>query len=199
MSNTSQDEHVKGDTKPSAEGIPVVAIGTGKINSKDTIWNAAKKNDVKNIQKFLDDGVDVDVKNTDFCDETPLHYACVHNRFEAAMLLLENGAAVNVKSSLDQRTPLHYAAKNGNFELCEALLARGADPEAKDSHNCTPYMLAHGEGHMEVTKLLVSAGQGANPATGTTWRNLAMTFVLIVAVPIVAQVMMSYDKTPFWR
>jgi ankyrin repeat protein len=62
-------------------------------------------------------------------------YACMHGHIEAAKLLLEKGAQINViPGGFDfAGTALHYAALNGHRPMVVFLLERGADRSAKDT------------------------------------------------------------------
>lgn len=62
-------------------------------------------------------------------------YACMHGHVDAAKLLLDKGAQINViPGGFDYAgTGLHYAALNGHRELVEFLLERGADRNIKDT------------------------------------------------------------------
>jgi ankyrin repeat protein len=62
-------------------------------------------------------------------------YACAHGHIEAAKLLLEKGAEINVvPGGFDYAgTGLHYAALNGHRAMVEVLLENGADREVKDT------------------------------------------------------------------
>lgn len=84
-------------------------------------------------------------------------YACIHGHIEAARLLLEKGAEINVvPGGFDYAgTGLHYAALNGHRAMVEFLLAQGADPEVKDTKvgsNAAGWA-EHG-GHLEIRDLL---------------------------------------------
>jgi ankyrin repeat protein len=61
-------------------------------------------------------------------------YACMHGQMDAAKLLLDEGAQINViPGGFDYAgTGLHYAALNGHRAMVEFLIARGADPHIKD-------------------------------------------------------------------
>jgi ankyrin repeat protein len=48
------------------------------------------------------------IDRTDFKGNTPLHYAAYHRNIKFIEILLENGAAVNVKND-NRLTPLHLA------------------------------------------------------------------------------------------
>jgi ankyrin repeat protein len=62
-------------------------------------------------------------------------YACMHGHIDAAKLLLDKGAEINViPGGFDYAgTGLHYAAMNGHRPMVEFLLAHGADRNLKDT------------------------------------------------------------------
>jgi len=62
-------------------------------------------------------------------------YACMHGHIDAAKLLLDKGAEINViPGGFDYAgTGLHYAALNGHRAMVEFLLAHGADLTLKDT------------------------------------------------------------------
>jgi ankyrin repeat protein len=62
-------------------------------------------------------------------------YACMHGHIEAAKLLLQRGAEINVvPGGFDYAgAGLHYAALNGQQAMVEFLLQKGADREVKDT------------------------------------------------------------------
>lgn len=85
-------------------------------------------------------------------------YACMHGQIEAAKLLLEKGAEINVvPGGFDYAgTGLHYAALNGHRAMVEFLLAHGADRNVKDTKvGSTAAGWAEYGGHPELNDLLV--------------------------------------------
>jgi ankyrin repeat protein len=62
-------------------------------------------------------------------------YACMHGHIDAAQLLLEKGAEINVvPGGFDYAgTGLHYAALNGHRAMVEFLLEHGADRNVTDT------------------------------------------------------------------
>ena len=62
-------------------------------------------------------------------------YACMHGHIDAAKLLLEKGAEINIiPGGFDYAgTGLHYAALNGHRAMVEFLLDQGADRNIKDT------------------------------------------------------------------
>ncbi len=84
-------------------------------------------------------------------------YACMHGHVEAAKLLLDKGAEINViPGGFDfAGTGLHYAALNGHRAMIEFLLDHGADKTVKDTKvNSTPAGWAEHGGHTDLLNLL---------------------------------------------
>lgn len=86
-------------------------------------------------------------------------YACMHGHIEAAILLLNKGAEINViPGGFDYAgTGLHYAALNGHRTMVEFLLAHDADRTLKDTKvGSTPAGWADHGGHAELSDLLAT-------------------------------------------
>jgi ankyrin repeat protein len=84
-------------------------------------------------------------------------YACMHGHIDAAKLLLDKGAEINViPGGFDYAgTGLHYAAMNGHRPMVEFLLAHGADRGVKDTKvGSTAAGWADYGGHPELRDLL---------------------------------------------
>ena len=84
-------------------------------------------------------------------------YACMHGHIDAARLLLDKGAEINViPGGFDYAgTGLHYAALNGHRAMVEFLLAHGADRSVKDTKvSSTPAGWADYGGHPKLRELL---------------------------------------------
>ena len=84
-------------------------------------------------------------------------YACMHGHIDAATLLLDKGAEINViPGGFDfAGTGLHYAALNGHRTMVEFLLAYGADRSIKDTKvSSTAAGWADHGGHPELRDFL---------------------------------------------
>jgi ankyrin repeat protein len=84
-------------------------------------------------------------------------YACMHGHIDAAKLLLEKGAEINVvPGGFDYAgTGLHYAALNGHRPMVQFLLDQGADRNVKDTKvGSTSAGWAEYGGHAELLDLL---------------------------------------------
>lgn len=104
---------------------------------------------------------------------TALHFAAFFGKAEAARLLIDAGAGVNVTSQNDMQVqPLHSAAAGRHHEVCRVLLAAGAEVDATQRHGYTPLHAAAQHGDDELVELFLSAGarptaaldDGATPA-----------------------------------
>jgi len=121
------------------------------------IHNAAGYGSLKEIQRFLAAGVDVDLLDAD--GNTPLLRACRFGQIHAAQLLVNEGALVNASSSgWTGRTPLHIASALGSVPLVELLLDLGARLEAADDRGWTPLMCAASQGMHSIVKILIDRG-----------------------------------------
>jgi len=86
-----------------------------------------------------------------------LVYACMHNRIDAARLLLQKGAEVNaIPPGFDfSGTALHYAALNGHRAMVDFLIQQGANVNVKDTKvHSTPSGWADHGGHAELRNYL---------------------------------------------
>jgi ankyrin repeat protein len=115
-------------------------------------------------------------------------------------LLLEHGAAVNVKTgesseivkngptALGHLTPLHLAAAQANYEAVEALVKAGADVNAKDVRNATPLVFAVATDHANpsIVKLLLARGAERGPALDWVRRYQDPAILSLFGIPISA-------------
>ncbi|MEM9480854.1 MAG: acyltransferase family protein [Verrucomicrobiota bacterium] len=105
--------------------------------SAETIWEAAKLDDVRALRGFVDEGVDLDEADPSF-KFPPLNWAAINGSEKAVKFLVEAGAEVDVTIE-DQSTPLSHAALMGHDKIVAYLLKRGANPNSVNSFNATPH------------------------------------------------------------
>nr|MCU0749874.1 ankyrin repeat domain-containing protein [Akkermansiaceae bacterium] len=130
----------------------------------------AKRNRTQSLAFLLDHGIEVDLRERDSLNYTPLMYAAEYGDVATVRFLLDRGANVN---ALDLRkvTPLFIAAWHGRPSVVSTLLDRGGDPaisspEINDGDKRMDFGTAlHGavqQGHIEVVKTLVGRGADIN-------------------------------------
>lgn len=107
---------------------------------------------------------------------TPLHFAAFFAKPEAARILLEAGAPIEVETRNEMRAqPLHSAAAGRQTEICRLLLAAGADVNARQAGGFTPLHGAAQNGDPEMVELFLSAGADTAATTddGRTSADIA--------------------------
>ncbi|GAP89886.1 putative ankyrin repeat protein [Rosellinia necatrix] len=96
------------------------------------------------------------------CGKTALHWAADQDSINAATLLIDNGANLEL-TDFEGYTPLHYAARSGSIKVLELLIKLGACLEPLSSvKRRTPLMLACLFGHVEVLNRLLKFKQNIN-------------------------------------
>ncbi len=105
---------------------------------------AAENGDIKALQLFIEQDMDIGVKDDN--GWTALHLASRSSRQESISFLLESGMAVDIPG-LDGVTPLMLAAREGNTTMVRYLLKQGAKAELKDEKNRSALILAVEGGH----------------------------------------------------
>ncbi len=90
-----------------------------------------------------------------------LHDAASKNAYEAAEVLLKQGAKVNTKAD-NGWTPLHDAARKNAAMTAEVLLKGGANVHAKDKYGWTPLHRAAEKDASATAEMLLKQGADAN-------------------------------------
>lgn len=91
-----------------------------------------------------------------------LHLAAHHGFADAAKLLLDNGASINIQDLATGGTPLHSAAGANQITCAKLLIERKANTEIFDKTGSTPLILAVFHAHADMVKILADAGAAIN-------------------------------------
>jgi len=86
---------------------------------------------------------------------TPLHSASFHDRYNAAVLLLDAGARVDDRNQHGW-TALHQAASNNHPKMCKLLLSRGASLDARNVSGRDPEASARYRGNTTLADFLAA-------------------------------------------
>jgi uncharacterized protein len=90
---------------------------------------------------------------------TALHFACYFGQPEAARLLIEKGAKVDVvANNATQVMPLHSAASARNLAAARLLLEHGAPVNARQQAGWVPIHAAAQNGDRDLVELLLAHG-----------------------------------------
>ena len=146
---------------------PPFVMGPGGFDMKQFIqlpeeglWHAARIGDIPAMKRYIAEGADVNAPDDDL-NLSPLAWSALHGQTEAARLLIENGADVNMKDDNDG-TPLHGAAIFGRAGVAKLLLENGADINGRSRDGGTALHAAAFLGRIETVKYLLEKGADAN-------------------------------------
>lgn len=121
-------------------------ISFQKVEEKEnSIPTLIQKGEIDDIKKILEEDPSVINKTSrfgKFHNRTLLFVAISFQRIEVAKLLLEKGAAKNLKNSKEKETCLHRATRLQNLELVKLLLEHKANRKLKDKHGLRPLDIA---------------------------------------------------------
>jgi ankyrin repeat protein len=131
-------------------------------NINTALHMAAIPGSVDIIQLLLDEGINVNLSNTD--DATALHFSAEYGHLEATKVLVERGAAINYTNKYGH-TPLMVAAYYGKLEIVRYLTEIGADINIPSANNVTALHTAAGSGSVDIIKLLLDKGMNVNLTT----------------------------------
>ena len=104
-----------------------------------------------------------------FSHNSPLHFAAQNRSIDTMLLLLENGAKVNVMNK-NQKTPLHIVVERSRtcsleirekekaIECIKLLLNYHADPNLHDKFGCTSLHYAAMQSEPEYSSILIQYG-----------------------------------------
>lgn len=108
------------------------------------------------MQKYLGQGTDVDLLNEN--GHSALHLVCDgRGKFVGLELLVEHGADINLRASMDQSSPLLLlVCQNAPLEKVQYMLKNGAKPEVPDETMFTCLHYAAFSNNIELCKVLLS-------------------------------------------
>jgi ankyrin repeat protein len=123
-------------------GCGQTAQSTAEEQTVD-IWTAAATGNLEAIKQHVSAGTDLNAKEP-AGGSTPLMVAALFDQAEAAELLIEKGANINVRNN-DGGTALHNAAFFCRTRTVKLLLSKDADVNAKNSREETPLDIVAGK------------------------------------------------------
>ncbi len=129
-----------------------VASDTTKSTFHVYFFEQVAIGNISAIQRLIDGGVPVDIRDGSSAEDSALHWACSFGNTEVAKLLLLNGIDKNIVNAHHQ-SALHVAAKSNKIEIVKLLLDEDADMNMHDENGKTP---AHIAATSEIIALLES-------------------------------------------
>ena len=132
----------------------LILVGSTCLGQESlNVFDVARNGTVEQAKVLLNQ--DAEIFNTvNEGGYSPLMLACYRGNIKVAQFLMENGADINVKSSMG--SPLMAAVVKGNIEIVKALLAKKADVNATDANGITALIYAVQFRNEEILKLLLA-------------------------------------------
>ena len=105
-----------------------------------------------------------------------MHLAARFGLVDIGKLLLDNGAAIDIKSLLTGGTPLHTAASASQVDFAKMLVKRKANLEIVDKLGSTPLLTAALRLDPDMVEVLVDAGANINVKSSVNPLQTPMVF-----------------------
>ncbi|XP_059387765.1 poly [ADP-ribose] polymerase tankyrase-2-like isoform X2 [Carassius carassius] len=132
---------------------------TGNSDTDRQLLEAAKSGDLEVVKKLCT-LQNVNCRDAEGRQSTPLHFAAGYNCVAVVEYLLQHRADVHAKDK-GGLVPLHNACSYGHYEVAELLVLHGALVNVADLWKFTPLHEAAAKGKYEICKLLLQ--HGADP------------------------------------
>lgn len=129
------------------------------LKGDSALLDAAKKGNLSRVQKLLTPE-NINCRDSQGRNSTPLHLAAGYNNLEVAEFLLENGADVNAQDK-GGLIPLHNASSYGHLDIAALLIRYSTVVNATDKWGFTPIHEAAQKGRTQLCALLLA--HGADP------------------------------------
>merc|ERR1719150_1844362 len=129
------------------------------LRGDTALLDAAKKGNLTRVQKLLNPE-NINCRDSQGRNSTPLHLAAGYNNLEVADFLLENGADVNAQDK-GGLIPLHNASSYGHLDIAALLIRYHTVVNATDKWGFTPLHEAAQKGRTQLCALLLA--HGADP------------------------------------
>ncbi|CAM8959602.1 unnamed protein product [Rhodiola kirilowii] len=121
----------------------------------DAFCTAARKGDVKAIQRLIENGVVINGKDQN--GWTGLHRAAFKGKTETVRILIGKGVDLDAKDE-DGYSALHCAVESGFPDVVELLLKRGADVEARTNRGVTALQISEVMNYPGINRILIQNG-----------------------------------------
>uniref|UniRef100_A0A3Q3JDL2 Poly [ADP-ribose] polymerase n=1 Tax=Monopterus albus TaxID=43700 RepID=A0A3Q3JDL2_MONAL len=159
-------KHGADPTKKNRDGnTPLDLVKDGDTDIQDllrgdaALLDAAKKGCLARVQKLCSPD-NINCRDTQGRNSTPLHLAAGYNNLEVAEYLLEHGADVNAQDK-GGLIPLHNSASYGHVDIAALLIKYNTCVNATDKWAFTPLHEAAQKGRTQLCALLLA--HGADP------------------------------------
>ncbi|XP_046487171.1 poly [ADP-ribose] polymerase tankyrase isoform X1 [Neodiprion pinetum] len=129
------------------------------LRGNSALLEAAKKGNLARVQRLVTQD-NINCRDAQGRNSTPLHLAAGYNNLEVAEFLLERGADVNAQDK-GGLIPLHNASSYGHLDIAALLIKYNTVVNATDKWGFTPLHEAAQKGRTQLCALLLA--HGADP------------------------------------
>lgn len=129
------------------------------LRGNSALLDAAKKGNLARVQRLVTPE-NINCRDSQGRNSTPLHLAAGYNNFEVAEYLLEQGADVNAQDK-GGLIALHNASSYGHLEIAALLIKFSTQVNAVDKWSFTPLHEAAQKSRTQLCSLLLA--HGADP------------------------------------
>lgn len=127
------------------------------------ILNAAINQNWRLIENYMHYGLSPSANKEGY---SLLHFAAIGNRPDKTLMLINQGAIINMQEKENGCTPLVLAVKKAHPKVIDVLLEKGADVNKATKFGYTPLIVSAELGLMKVTQKLLKHGANVNAITG---------------------------------
>ncbi|XP_049821633.1 poly [ADP-ribose] polymerase tankyrase isoform X3 [Aethina tumida] len=159
-------KHGADQTKKNRDGAtPLDLVREGDQDVADllrgnaALLDAAKKGNLARVQRLVSQE-NINCRDAQGRNSTPLHLAAGYNNVDVAEFLLEHGADVNAQDK-GGLIPLHNASSYGHLDIAALLIKYNTVVNATDKWGFTPLHEAAQKGRTQLCALLLA--HGADP------------------------------------
>lgn len=124
---------------------------------------AVDSEEIDEVREMISKGEDVNGRDKNYDDVTPLFVAVENGSLEIAEMLINSGAKINVRDK-NKQTALMRLDADAKPELIDLLVSHGVKLNLSDNDGNTALILASGGISTEVLRALINAGADVNLA-----------------------------------
>ena len=126
------------------------ATAKARVPHADELFGAATSGNVNLIARLLQQGVNVNVANSE--RETALHMAAANGRYSAVIYLINHGANIHSRT-IKNWLPIHHATRFRKANIANYLMQKGSSPHARTSDGLSAIDMARTMGNQQLLGL----------------------------------------------
>jgi ankyrin repeat protein len=119
----------------------------------------------------------------------PLYLACLHGKTDIAGLLVDEGAAIEVR--WEGHTPLDIACWSGHIDVVKLLIEKDAEVLVADNNGCSPLYIASALRYEKIAKLLLEKDKSNIDHTEKEYGRTALHAVTLLGCESIASMLID--------